>query len=233
MRRAFPTAFLLPLDCLLMPQINCQNPIPTALNKYPLSAALSLCSPPSLEPTIDGVQLLPLPTFNDNSVSCRCHMRHIPRLIRSNMRPSSSWKLRQDVDQKLIITTTAKKQEEEEQEEDEDRRQQESKRATTISRTRGDSSCDAVKCGTSFARRTRPVLNFWTNSKRKIWKRIMLTAEKSYNFLPRRQRHKAKTAKNKNAKSVTQKVDSVKDAATQRRSRRETLRKWGRARNEC
>lgn len=61
----------------------------------------------------------------------------------------------------------------------------------------------------------------------------MLTAEKSYNFLPRRQRHKAKTAKNKNAKSVTQKVDSVKDAATQRRRRRETLRKWGRARNEC
>lgn len=148
-------------------------------------------------------------------------MRHIPRLIRSNMRPSSSWKLRQDVDQKLIITTTAKKQEEE-QEEDEDRRQQESKRATTISRTRGDSSCDAVKCGTSFARRTRPVLNFWTNSKRKIWKRIMLTAEKSYNFLPRRQRHKAKTARNKNAKSVTQKVDSVKDAATQRRRERDT-----------
>lgn len=53
----------------------------------------------------------------------------------------------------------------------------------------------------------------------------MLTAEKSYNFLPRRQRHKAKTARNKNAKSVTQKVDSVKDAATQRRRReRDTWR---------
>lgn len=184
---------------------------------------------PSLESTIDAVQLLPLPTFNDNSVSCRCHMRHIPRLIRSNMRPSSSWKLRQDVDQKLIITTTAKQSK---AEEEEDRRQQESKRATTISRTRGDSSCDAVKCGTSFARRTRPVLNFWTNSKRKIWKRIMLTAEKSYNFLPRRQRHKAKTAKNKNAKSVTQKVDSFKDAATEELEK-DTEREWGRARNEC
>lgn len=47
----------------------------------------------------------------------------------------------------------------------------------------------------------------------------MLTAEKSYNFLPRRQRHKA-TAKNKNAKSVTQKVDSVKEL---QKRRRETL----------
>lgn len=46
----------------------------------------------------------------------------------------------------------------------------------------------------------------------------MLTAEKSYNFLPRRQRHKA-TAKNKNAKSVTQKVDSVKEAVTEEKER--------------
>lgn len=194
----FPTAFLLPLDCLLMPQINCEKP----------SQWVSATHPPFFEPTIDALQLLPLPTFNDNSVSWRCHMRHIPRLIHGNMRPSSSWKLRQDVDKKLI--TERRRKERAEWEWERDKR----KRATTISRTRGDSSCDAVKCGTSFARRTRPVLNFWTNSKRKIWKRIMLTAEKSYNFLPRRQHHKAK------AKIKTQRAWHKKLTVLRSRERR-------------